>query len=96
MEEMIMQQTEFISWFISILLSIITFFTVTAYREQRKFNERNSKEHKEIERKLTVGGEYFKKVDSNGIKIEKLDERVDGHDIAIEKLKGNITYKKVI
>ena len=82
---------------ILLLLSIIAFFTKASLKEQKDFNLRNGSEHAEINRKLTIGKEYFKQIDKNVNNINDLDKRVNGHDIKITEINGKIKsyYKKI-
>jgi len=71
---------------ISLLLMIIAYFVKSQLTEQKQFNINNTKEHTEINRRLTIASERLNQITKNEENITTLNNRVNHHDIKINEL----------
>ena len=71
---------------ITLLLGIIAYFVKSQLAEQKQFNLNNTKEHAEINRRLTIASERLHQITKNEENITTLNNRVNHHDIKINEL----------
>ena len=81
--------TSTISFFgvlITFLLGIIAYFVKSQLTEQKQFNVNNTKEHAQINHRLTITTERLNQITKNEDNISTLNNRVNHHDIKINEI----------